>query len=229
MSAPRLYKVLGLDGSARIGKGKWLLPRGSRPGEWMPPIEGELVACKCGYHLCRRADLIHWIGPAIYEAEYRGERIETDDKIVVREARLVRTIETWNEKTARLFACDCAERALKHYERKYPNDDRPRKAIEIARRFARGEATKKELLAAAYDAAYANAAAYDAAYDAAYANAAARAAAAAYAAYAASAASAAAYAASAAAYATRTAASDAERKWQTEHLFEYLDAEVVQI
>jgi len=34
------------------------------------------------------------------------------------------------------------------YEKAYPDDNRPRKAIEIARRFANGEATKNELAAA---------------------------------------------------------------------------------
>ena len=45
----------------------------------------------------------------------------------------------------RLFACDCAERVLYLYERAYPGDDRPRKAIQIARDHARGRATAAEL------------------------------------------------------------------------------------
>ena len=40
---------------------------------------------------------------------------------------------------ARLMAADFAESVLSIYERKYPQDDRPRKAIEAARAFARGE------------------------------------------------------------------------------------------
>ena len=54
----------------------------------------------------------------------------------------------WNERTQRLFACDCAEHVLSIYEREYPDDGRPRKAIEVARRFADGEATPEELAAA---------------------------------------------------------------------------------
>jgi hypothetical protein len=45
----------------------------------------------------------------------------------------------------RLFACDCAERVLYLYERAYPGDDRPRKAIQIARDHARGRAAAAEL------------------------------------------------------------------------------------
>ena len=58
------------------------------------------------------------------------------------------------DKIARLFACDCTERTLPIFEKKYPKDKRPRQAIEVARKFANGEATQKEL-AAAGDAAWA--------------------------------------------------------------------------
>lgn len=40
----------------------------------------------------------------------------------------------------RCFACDCAEHVLPIFERLMPQDQRPRLAIETARRFARGEA-----------------------------------------------------------------------------------------
>jgi len=99
----------------------------------------------------------------------------------------------------RLVAADFAERVLHIYESKYPNDDRPRKAIEAARR---GDKDADSAVSDAADDAYAVAyavAVSDAAYAAAYA-AAAAAAHAAYAAvyaaaYAAAAAAAAAYAA----------------------------------
>jgi hypothetical protein len=58
------------------------------------------------------------------------------------------------DKLARSFACDCAERVLSLFEKKYPDDQRPRQAIEIARLFAEGKATTQEL-AAARDAAWA--------------------------------------------------------------------------
>ena len=50
----------------------------------------------------------------------------------------------------RLFACDCAEQALPIYEKDYPDDKRPRKAVETARLFAEGKATQEELAAARY-------------------------------------------------------------------------------
>ncbi len=48
----------------------------------------------------------------------------------------------------REFACNCAERVLPMYEGQYPDDDRPRQLIEVARRFASGNATEQELTAA---------------------------------------------------------------------------------
>jgi len=52
------------------------------------------------------------------------------------------------DRLARLFACDCAERVLPIFEAAYPDDKRPRRAIEVARRFVAGDATKEEMVAA---------------------------------------------------------------------------------
>ena len=214
-----IFKVLDLDGSARMGNGKWYLPKGKRPGKWMPKIEGELIACQNGYHLCRDEQVLCWLGPALFEAEYRGEMLDHEDKIVVREARLLRRFDRWDERNARLFAADCAEHVLPIFEKKYPKDDRPRKAIEAAREFARGEIDADAAGAAgdaAWDAAWAAArAAGDAAWDAAWA--------ARDAAWAA--ARAAAGDAGTAAGDARNAAWDAERQWQYVKLCEYLEIE----
>ena len=48
----------------------------------------------------------------------------------------------------RLFNCLIAERALQYWEKQYPDDKRPHEAIAVARKFAVGEATAKELAAA---------------------------------------------------------------------------------
>jgi hypothetical protein len=222
----KLYKVTDTNGrSCHGGTGKWSLPKNGEPGEWWE-IGGEIIACENGLHACRRADLVNWLGPCIHELEHEGEIIDGGDKVVVRKARLVRTLETWSERTQRLFAADCAERVLHLYEAKYPNDSRVRNCIEISRKVAVGELPISELdtaRAAAWAAA--RAAAWAAARAAAWAAARAAAGAAARAA-AWDAASAAAWdAASAAAWDAASAAAwdAAERAWQTERLFEYLD------
>ena len=54
---------------------------------------------------------------------------------------------------ARLFAIDCAESALPIFEAKYPNDQRPRQAIQAAKDYMAGKITREALYAAAYAAA----------------------------------------------------------------------------
>src|SRR5690606_26109009 len=112
----------------------------------MPAIP-DPVPCRRGYHLCRdAADLLCWLGPTIWVAEAAGAVVAHRDKVVVERARLLRRL-PWDERTAREFAADCAERALPVYEAAYPGDDRPRRAVEVARAYARGEATRDQLAA----------------------------------------------------------------------------------
>lgn len=208
-----LYKVLGTDGSAdNGGNGKWYLPQDDGPGNWMPPIE-DINPCKRGYHLCRRKDLVQWLGPIIFVAEARGKSVDCSDKVVFSEARLLRQMTGWTERTARLFACDCAERVVH-----LCTDQRSCDAIAVARQFANGEASAEELVAAW---AAAGNAARDAVWEA--ARAATRAAAGAAARDAAR--DAAWFAARAAVGSARGSAWDAEYQWQTERLFWYLSRE----
>lgn len=153
------YKCLDPGGRSLFGTGTWHLPDGGRPGKWMPEITG-LVPCQRGYHVATIDQLVDWLGPELWEVECRGEHIDHGDKHVFGQARLVRRISTWNDRAARLFAADCAERALPVFEANCPGDMRPRRAIEMARAFAGGQATEKDLAAA-------RAAARDAARDAA--------------------------------------------------------------
>jgi hypothetical protein len=137
------YKVLDPDlASYNGGTYQWVL------GEWAPEIEGELTPCVNGYHVCQESDLPEWLGPVICEVEIGPESVRSGNKTVARTARITRVLDTWNDRTARLFACDCAERVLPLFELAHPDDSRPRVAIETARRFANGEATSDELAAA---------------------------------------------------------------------------------
>ncbi len=42
-----------------------------------------------------------------------------------------------DHKTLAIWACDCAERVLPYFETSYPEDDRPRRALEAGRAWAR--------------------------------------------------------------------------------------------
>lgn len=56
---------------------------------------------------------------------------------------------TESRKRLVLAACRCARLALDIYERRYPDDPRPRRAIETAEAHVRGEATLQEMRTAA--------------------------------------------------------------------------------
>jgi len=132
------YKVLMTGRLSNHDSSEWPEPPGIRT------VDGEIEPCENGLHLVDAEHIIDWLylGTEIWVAEPTPDAtiVKGDDKIAVSGARLVRQL-PWDDRTARLFAADCAEHVLHHYEDRYPGDDRPRKAIEMARAVARGEAT----------------------------------------------------------------------------------------
>jgi hypothetical protein len=72
----------------------------------------------------------------------------------VRDPRLVTvrrggTLEDADHRRLAVWAADCAEHVLDHFERARPGDDRPRRAIELVRAWARGEITMTQARTAA--------------------------------------------------------------------------------
>ena len=126
---------------------------------------------------------------------------------------LLRKTQSIDRQTSVKLACLCAEHVLSIYESKYPDDKRPRLAIESAKAWADNPTDEKLALVklAAEGAWKARRSAYPAAYAAGYA---------AYAAYAAAYAAAADDASAFAAYAAADAA--AERKWQADKIRELI-------
>lgn len=154
------YKFLTGEGRSPDQEIIWHLPvrnaDGSwTPGEWMPAVGGEPVECEHGYHGCKlQPGILKWINARLYEIEADGPWTDYDTKsATTSRVRLLRQVEAWNERAARLLACFCAEDVLPIWERSYPGDARPRETIAVARRFANGQATAEEL-AAAWDAAW---------------------------------------------------------------------------
>lgn len=127
------------------------LPQDGEPGPWLPAISVDasaLIPCKRGYHYCEAKYLIDWLNDRLYIVEPGMEKRDFGNKHIATRLRFLRHVDTWNERTARLFAADCAEHVLAMYERWYPKDDGPRRAIEAARAYARGTITGDELATA---------------------------------------------------------------------------------
>jgi hypothetical protein len=171
----KYYKLIDENNrSCNGGSFDWsdYLPQDSQPGQWTPAVEGEIVACENGYHVVDANHLLEWATAQLYECEAEEPMADQDnDKFACRRIRLIRKIETWNDKTLRLFACWCVRQI-------WPllTDERSRHAVEVAERYAVGEATDAELSAAwsaakyaAWDSWAASAAARSAAWDAAWA------------------------------------------------------------
>lgn len=142
--------------------------------KWLT-CDGPLRMCDNGFHLAPENNLVPFIQSQLFLAEYTGDILEDwgeilddDEKICCRKIRLIRKIESWDEKAQRLFAADCAEHVLHIFEAEFPNDKRPRETIAAVRAYARGEITSAELWVAARATA-ARAAAARAAADATYA------------------------------------------------------------
>ena len=187
------YKFLKLDGKKIVsahGNSPWVI------GEWR---EDKRIPknCERGFHC---SDDIYQAfsfvaGTVLAKVEVGGKSDVDVDKSSHQKMRIVQAWE-WDKTTSIKLAIYAAELVIDIYEKQYSKDDRPRKAIEAAKKYL-----KKPTADAAYaarDAAYAADAAADAARAAAYAaDAAADAADAAYAAY-------------AAAYAAARAAADAD-------------------
>ena len=159
----KYYKFLTKENTGKYSEfdfTKWL-PDEGKPGDWLPEVE-KLELCVRGYHACSANDLLEWLESDLYEVEL-GDGIRKDtNKIVSNKIRFIRKIETWNDKTARLFACWCVKQ-IWHLL----TDERSKHAVKIAEQYANGEASKKDM-AAARDAARAaaRAAAWAAARDA---------------------------------------------------------------
>ena len=195
-------KIKTLWKSMLYEKGKLRSANGGEtwePGEWHR-VDGPLEMCERGYHASLNiVDAMQYVAPgAIAKVEVRGKHAERADKQCWSEMRVVKAWEWTKEDSVSLAIC-AAGLAIGTYEKEYPDDKRPRAALEAAKAWLRDPCEKTRAAASAASAA---------AMDAAWAAWAARAARAARAAWAASAASA---AASDAAWAAARDARDAAR------------------
>jgi hypothetical protein len=71
-----LYKILRVERSRYRHEGPWTTPEDAEPAAWMPPVH-PIVPHRTGYQLCRRADLVAWLGAGIYTAESRGSIVDS--------------------------------------------------------------------------------------------------------------------------------------------------------
>ena len=133
-------------------------------GQWKK--EENIDICHTGFHCSNTIlDALYWVnGEVLAIVKTKGESVKQKDKECWQEMKIIKAY-NWTKEDSLQLAIFSAELVLPIFEKQCPSDDRPRKAIEAAKKVLQNN-TKKNRLAAAY-AAYAADAAYAAAYAAA--------------------------------------------------------------
>jgi len=143
------YKSVNDELMSGHGSVKWEV------GVWKK-FRGGLELCKSGFHASEHPyDVLNYLqGNRLFRIEAKGKIIRGSDKFVAEEMRLVREVKNFKRLSVE-FAVWNAKRCLKNYEKKYPNDDKPRKAISSAEKWlrARNDAERKKAESAAWSAA----------------------------------------------------------------------------
>jgi len=102
-------------------------------GKWYK--EENISMCKRGFH-CSKKPLgaLNWVqGEVLAMVEARGKAIKDTDKECWEEMRILKAYR-WTKKDSIALAIFSAELVIDNFEKEYPNDDRPRKAIEAAKK-----------------------------------------------------------------------------------------------
>lgn len=135
------YKFLRTGYKSEIGDHKW------KVGKWYE-YDGDIEMCESGFHCSKGIyQAFSYIqGEILAEVEVAGKHEVQDDKEVWEKMRVVRSWK-WTKKDSILFAIFAARLVLKNFEKEFPCDDRPRKAIEAAEAYAKNP-TKKNREAA---------------------------------------------------------------------------------
>src|SRR3990167_9038687 len=143
------YKFLRLEGKKIIsdsGDETWKL------GEWKT-YKGKLNMCNTGYHCSPTiyGAFSYVQGEVLAEVETKGKKLKDNDKTCNENMRLVKAWK-WTNKDSLSLAIYAAEKVLYIFEKEYPNDKRPREAIEAAKKVLFKD-TKKNRAAAGGEAA----------------------------------------------------------------------------
>ena len=144
------YKSVKDDLSSGYGNCKW------RVGEWKKH-DGDLKLCNSGFHASRHPyDVLNYLqGNRLFIVEAKGDVLDDKDKFVAKEMRLKTEIKDLKRLSVE-FAVWNARKCLKNFEKKHPDDKRPRQAIEAAEKYllAKTSAARSAARSAAESAAW---------------------------------------------------------------------------
>ncbi|MEK7180307.1 MAG: putative immunity protein [Patescibacteria group bacterium] len=110
--------------------------------------DGKLDMCHTGLHCSLYPDQAfqYVSGEILAQVEIKGQSIIQNDKECWSDMKIVK-VWKWQKKDSVALAIYAAEQVIDIYEKEYPNDDRPRKAIEAAKAYLK-DPTQKNMVAA---------------------------------------------------------------------------------
>ena len=107
--------------------------------------EDKLDMCNHGFHCSKKIyEAFDYVqGEILAKVEVKGKFESQDDKEVYTDMRLLKTYK-WQKKDSVALSIYAAELCLKNYEKVYPNDKRPREAIEAAKKWLKNPTPENE-------------------------------------------------------------------------------------
>ena len=147
MKKTKRYKFLKEGLKSENGDTSWKL------NEWQK-YEGELDMCHAGFHCSKgKYQAFSYVqGEILAQVEVKGKSIKEKDKEVWSEMRVVK-LWKWQKKDSVALAIYSAELIIDNFEKVYPDDKRPREAIEAAKRYLKDPSEKNRSAASAASAA----------------------------------------------------------------------------
>lgn len=105
--------------------------------------EGDIEICESGFHASKNAiDAIGYVNCFwLAKVEVKGKHQIQDDKECWEYMRIIKWVK-WTKKDSVAQAIYAAELVLDNYEKNYPNDLRPREAIEAAKKVLKNDTVK---------------------------------------------------------------------------------------
>ena len=142
MKKTKRYKFLKEGLKSENGDTSWKL------NEWQK-YEGELDMCHAGFHCSKgKYQAFSYVqGEILAQVEVKGKSIKEKDKEVWSEMRVVK-LWKWQKKDSVALAIYSAELIIDNFEKVYPDDKRPREAIEAAKRYLKDPSEKNRSAAA---------------------------------------------------------------------------------
>lgn len=139
----RRYKFINDDFKSKNGDHKWEVGK-------LYTFKGDLELCKKGFHCSKGIyQAFSYVQGSIFaEVECLGKHIKDQDntKEVWEKMKIIK-VWKWQNIDSILFSIYAANLVVDNFEKVYPNDDRPRKAIEAAKTYALNPTEENRLAA----------------------------------------------------------------------------------